>query len=60
LKFHRIETERLMAESAYAQQELKELRRLLHERDQELSAMRRSTSWKVTAPLRMLMRLIRR
>jgi len=60
LKFHRPETERLLAEGAYAQLEIKEVRRLLHERDQELAAIRSSTSWKITAPLRKFMRLIRR
>lgn len=60
LKFHRPETERYLAEAVYAQQELQKLRRLLHDTEQELSAMRGSTSWKVTAPLRKIMRLLRR
>ncbi|MGE4064224.1 MAG: SAM-dependent methyltransferase [Rhodospirillaceae bacterium] len=60
LKFHRPETERHLAEAAYAQHELRELRRVLHERDRELAAMRGSTSWKVTAPLRKIMRLLRK
>ena len=54
------ETERYLAETAYAQQEIQKMRRLLHDREQELDAMRRSTSWKVTAPLRKVMRLFRR
>lgn len=60
LKFHRPDTERALAEAVYAQQELQAMRHLLHDRDQELDAMRRSTSWKVTAPLRKIMRLLRR
>ncbi len=60
LKFHRPETERYLAETAYAQQEIQKMRRLLNDREQELDAMRRSTSWKVTAPLRKVMRLFRR
>jgi LmbE family N-acetylglucosaminyl deacetylase len=59
LRFHRPETERLLAEAAYAQAEIRETRRLLAERDRELAALRASTSWKVTAPLRWIMRLLR-
>jgi hypothetical protein len=59
LKFHRPETERYLAETTYAQQEIQQVRRLLHDREQELDVMRRSTSWKVTAPLRKMMRLLR-
>lgn len=60
LKFHRPDTERHLAEVSYGQQELQKLRRLLHDREQELDALKRSTSWKVTAPLRKIMRLLRR
>lgn len=60
LRFHRPEHERHLAEASFAQQELQKLRRLLHDREQELSAMRRSTSWKLTAPLRKIMRLLSR
>lgn len=60
LKFHRPDTERYLAELAYAQQEMQKMRRLLHDREKELEAMRGSTSWKVTAPLRRMMRLLRR
>jgi LmbE family N-acetylglucosaminyl deacetylase/SAM-dependent methyltransferase len=60
LRFHRPENERHLAEAAFAQQELQKLRRVLTDRERELEAMKRSTSWKITAPLRKIMRLIRR
>jgi len=60
LRFHRPDTERHLAEAVYAQKELNALRRLLHDREQELSSLKQSTSWKVTAPLRKIMRLLRR
>lgn len=60
LKLHRPETERHLAEAVFAQKELQVLHRRLADRERELEAMTRSTSWKVTAPLRKIMRLLRR
>lgn len=59
MRFHRLENEQHLAESVYAQRELQRLQRLLADRERELTAMRRSTSWKLTAPLRKMMRILR-
>jgi LmbE family N-acetylglucosaminyl deacetylase/SAM-dependent methyltransferase len=58
MKFHRPETERHLAEATFAQAELHKMRLLLQERDMELASVYRSTSWKITAPLRMIRRIV--
>lgn len=49
----------LNAEHSAAQQELKDLSTRLAERDREIAALRLSHSWRLTAPLRALSRLVR-
>lgn len=51
------ERERRIAEAAFTESEL---RRALLERELEIQALRSSTSWKLTAPVRGLMGLLRR
>ncbi|RAK56948.1 PIG-L family deacetylase [Phenylobacterium deserti] len=51
------ERERKIAEAAFAESEL---RRALLERELEIQALRNSTSWRLTAPVRALMGLLRR
>jgi LmbE family N-acetylglucosaminyl deacetylase/SAM-dependent methyltransferase len=56
LMLHRLETERYLAEAQFAQREVMKLHHLLQERGAELNSVYRSTSWKVTAPLRSVRR----
>ncbi len=60
MKLHRPETERYLAEATFAQAELHKMRYLLQEREMELALVYKSTSWKITAPMRMIMRLLRK
>jgi LmbE family N-acetylglucosaminyl deacetylase/SAM-dependent methyltransferase len=60
LKLHRLETERHLAEAQFAQKEITKLRHILRDRETALGSVYGSTSWKITAPLRVARRMLSR